>query len=517
MSSANVRISGKRVRDAFFSQDAADCKSWICRCGKKRRVTGTGYTNFVNHVREMHPVELNSLCNGATTTASTASTSRDATSSVPEIFLWKRNAVKVNGWMEYIVHNLLPFDSCEKKTITTHIKYAPMALNTFMKYIERLMRHVEKKVASLLPEKFAVVFDGWSHGGTYYVAIFATYPSEENTGYSSTLLSFSPLGDEKTHSAQEHFNLIEYVTGLFNKSITNIVAVIADNCATNRALSRMVSCGFVGCSSHRYNLAVKDVIHLHTKMIEQIKQIMSKLCFPLRRAKLREMTDLSPVKCNETRWSSMHVMLKRYVAIREFLPKLMIEDVDELLLSRKDDQQVDKLLETMAQLDSITLCLQRDDTTMAQVRVMFDTVIEHMPNMENRLKPDADIVESKEFEAGIVHIQQNRVADMTEDEKCAVKIFSRTSSVQEVYAKEPVSLAEVALQKFRAQKTSAENYMDLRFIVPTSNMCERLFSQSRRAVTDYRKSMSPVSLEAQMFLYGNSNLWSIHDVNEIVD
>lgn len=46
---------------------------------------------------------------------------------------------------------------------------------------------------------------------------------------------------------------------------------------------------------------------------------------------------------------------------------------------------------------------------------------------------------------------------MTEAETCAVKIFSSTSPDQHVSGKEPVSLAEVALETLRAQKTSAEN------------------------------------------------------------
>lgn len=66
----------------------------------------------------------------------------------------KRNAVEVSGWMEDIVYNLLPFESCEKNILTPHTKYAPMAHITFLKYLEKHTRHVEKKVASLLRKGF---------------------------------------------------------------------------------------------------------------------------------------------------------------------------------------------------------------------------------------------------------------------------------------------------------------------------------------------------------------------------
>lgn len=76
---------------------------------------------------------------------------------------------------------------------------------------------------------------------------------------------------------------------------------------------------------------------------------------------------------------------------------------DELLVSRKDIFQEDMILETMSQ-HSIILCLQRDDTTMSQVRVMFDNIIDHIPSVEDRLNLNANIVESNEFEAAIVRI-----------------------------------------------------------------------------------------------------------------
>ena len=49
--------------------------------------------------------------------------------------------------------------------------------------------------------------------------------------------------------------------------------------------------------------------------------------------------------------------------------------------------------------------------------------------------------------------------------------------------------------------------MDLAFLPPTSNICERLFSASRLILTDYRKSMSPRVFESIMALKMNRDLW----------
>ncbi len=67
------------------------------------------------------------------------------------------------------------------------IRYAPRHWN---KYMHLLTMHVGKRISALLPDKFALFFDGWSAGIDHYVAIFATYPSSNAKGFQSILLAF---------------------------------------------------------------------------------------------------------------------------------------------------------------------------------------------------------------------------------------------------------------------------------------------------------------------------------------
>ncbi len=67
--------------------------------------------------------------------------------------------------------------------------------------------HVEKRISALLPGKFALVFDGWSAGIDHYVAVFATYPSNNAKGFQSILLAFSPFEDDESQSADSHITL----------------------------------------------------------------------------------------------------------------------------------------------------------------------------------------------------------------------------------------------------------------------------------------------------------------------
>ncbi|ETV83487.1 hypothetical protein H257_04208 [Aphanomyces astaci] len=98
-----------------------------------------------------------------------------------------------------------------------------------MKYMHALCAHVERKIASQLPDQFALVHDGWSHGSTHYLAIFATFPSSDPIGYTRT---------------------------------------------------------------HRFNLFMSDVLADHADVIDKVNQLMTKLRFTLPAARLRRLTPL---------------------------------------------------------------------------------------------------------------------------------------------------------------------------------------------------------------------------------
>ena len=52
--------------------------------------------------------------------------------------------------------------------------------------------------------------------------------------YYATPLAIGPLLDEEKLSASEHEAFIEATLELYNKSTENIVAIIGDNCSTNK-------------------------------------------------------------------------------------------------------------------------------------------------------------------------------------------------------------------------------------------------------------------------------------------
>lgn len=177
----------------------------------------------------------------------------------------------------------------------------------------------------------------------------------------------------------------------------------------------------------------------------------------------------------------MHTALEQYVFLCNYLPKLDIPDVDEILLGRKKDQRVDSILDIMEKLKSTTLKLQRDDATISKVCCFFDTVVEFFLNLFSRLDPTLLIVECSVFETALrkIELEQKLIAE----EKSAVKTTEIGSESPSEVEGDSHSLADIAMKKFReSQQPMKSKHVDIRFVCPTSNRCERLFFGSKASL-----------------------------------
>ena len=100
-------------------------------------------------------------------------------------------------------------------------------------------------------------------------------------------------------------------------------------------------------------------------------------------------------------------------------------------------------------------------------------------------------------------------------------LFTNLSLNQVANLKDPVSSDPEVENKFehsasslverirkcrKVEMVSSNNYMDNRFSLPTSNICERFFSEADFILSDRRNRISPTSFEEQVFLHVN-NSW----------
>ena len=176
-------------------------------------------------------------------------------------------------------------------------------------------------------------------------------------------------------------------------------------------------------------------------------------------------------------------------------------------------------LRNWGNFDSLTKFLQSEDRQLAEVRKAFDEAIKLFPCLEQHCSSSSEIVCDPHFESAVCKIQENQIygepLKLTSAESKQVKHLKKHGNGQApadadlVELEAPDGMAAVLRRVKRSKVQAVSDYIDLAFVRPTSNICERLFSDSKMALPDNRKRLLPSSLEMQLFLKINRHLWDI--------
>ncbi len=126
-SMSHTKSSSERVRKVKFSEPYSEGTYFIC-------------CNFKSYFSSLHKFKLTFL-------------------------MFYRNTQLIQTWWKEI---LILHQSC---FIILMILPRP-SMSSLMKYMNELTHELETKISSILPEKFALVFDGWSldWSSTHYMA-----------------------------------------------------------------------------------------------------------------------------------------------------------------------------------------------------------------------------------------------------------------------------------------------------------------------------------------------------------
>ena len=122
----------------------------------------------------------------------------------------------------------------------------------------------------------------------------------------------------------------------------------------------------------------------------------------------------------------------------------------------------------------------------------------------------------KDYESGLVKIQETRENEMSESEKEATTGLLKGTSEKDV-SDNNLSLAQKTFKRRRISESSEIKYIDVRHILPTSNICERTFSVAKNVLGERMRAILPVNFEMQMFLKFNSSLWSFEVIDNAVN
>lgn len=243
----------------------------------------------------------------------------------------------------------------------------------------------------------------------------------------------------------------------------------------------------------------------------------------------RDQTDLSPVKKNETRWSSTYCLLHRYIELFDYLhqPNLWDNEVLELIPTPVEHNLVShNLLPKLEHIQRVSLILQKSENVdLSIARTLIDKLIENLPETAHRLSKNAEIVHNKTFENAIVKLQSNKEDELSVLERSAVNFLRKnipndeeinleTEEIEELDEYSQALKANEANKRQRVERNESA-YLPCPHIIPTSNICERLFSNAKAIMTDYRKHMSPFHLEMLLYIKINHRFWREYTIQEI--
>ncbi|GMF52631.1 unnamed protein product [Phytophthora fragariaefolia] len=373
----------------FFAADSDHY--YVCNyCGTRRKqLPSSGYANLMSHLKDKHPdygLEFK------------LHQSRQAGSLSAHEFV---NPAAVNMYrrIEWVVDRNMPLGEVDNPLTRSISKLKPTCSKTLKAYLAATVVEVEKKIRAEIHGPVGVLFDGWTCNFEHYVALFAVYWSDGEL--KQPLLALAPM-EEGDQTAQSHCEYIKKILTIYHQSEMSLSLLIGDNCATNQAVATRLRVPLIGCASHRFNLAVNTFLEAHKTTVDAVSALMLALRTLNNRSALRKHTDLAPLRPNATRWSSVFDMLARYVRIRDEIKK--VDAVFDLIPKAAMHRRIEALHEDLKILNSVTVKLQVDGLSLADVRTLFDSVVQRFPSMKPQLKASASIVHSPVFESAAAKV-----------------------------------------------------------------------------------------------------------------
>lgn len=94
--------------------------------------------------------------------------------------------------------------------------------------------------------------------------------------------------------ADEHIRFIEILLSIFAKCFDNVVALIGENCATNKTVVNKTKHLLNGCLSHRFQLTVNKVIAESIDVAEDVQRLIVKHITPLIMVTIQKSQSSSP-------------------------------------------------------------------------------------------------------------------------------------------------------------------------------------------------------------------------------
>ena len=195
---------------------------WDCnKCGKTKLKSG-GWTNLLNHgacryVGTAFHTDYESLHN------------KDRKGRILSFIIRVNKTEKeMFRWIEWVVMLNQPLSIVDDPLTRDGMRYKPITSKLLLRRnILALCKEMQTSIKHRLPDKFSIIFDGWTEGTIHYIGVSAAYVNivEGVEVVTQTVLSMRPLlkDDIKGMTAQDHLHHLSIILGTYGKSDTNIV------------------------------------------------------------------------------------------------------------------------------------------------------------------------------------------------------------------------------------------------------------------------------------------------------
>ena len=402
--------------------DEAKIGHWTCnKCGKDKLKSG-GLTNLLNQAQS---------CVGPSFEAdfeSMLQTSSKQSAIASFVLRVNEKEKDMYKWIEWVTMKNQLLSIVDDPLTREGMRYKPVTSKLLCQNILLLYKEMQESIRHKLPDKFALIFDGWTEGNVRYIGVSVSFVTIVNSNevVVRSLLSMRPLltGEINGMTATDHLHHLSKVLQTYGKSDANIVCLIGDNCSVNKCMSRLLKLPLIGCGSHKFNLAVRKRISNQP----QLEDIISKVASVMRKAstlkvsaQLRKLTSLHTVKENDTRWSFTFNMVARFFEIQSELSSAVV-DLIPLIPTLVECDLLAKGFVHLKHFNQITILLQEGGITFLRVREIFDTILEeNYPELSGHLATDAEIVENVEFERAVVKIAKGLI--LTEEQRNSVRVL----------------------------------------------------------------------------------------------
>ncbi|KAG6941904.1 hypothetical protein JG687_00019374, partial [Phytophthora cactorum] len=168
-------------------------------CGSQRKQAGgTGYSNLKAHLDAKH---------AGYQTSFEGSSGR----SLQSYGFVSDESSHLSQWIQWIIMRNMPIHEVEDALTRVMSKLRPVTVKAVKKYLEGLAIKVGHKLEKELGTLFGLMFDGWSHAGVDYVALFAVYEADGKL-HTKDMVGF--LVDDNSNRTTPHESMLAEVNTL---------------------------------------------------------------------------------------------------------------------------------------------------------------------------------------------------------------------------------------------------------------------------------------------------------------